>query len=192
VPADVFLELWGSGTRFGFFPVGGRTYWYCMAAAPAGGSDSAAGRKGDVLSRCRGWAHPTEAVIDATPADAIGRADIVARDPLKQWGRGRVTLLGDAAHAMTPNLGQGAAQAMEDALVLASCLRERDDVASALRAYETRRGKRTASIMKRAWMIGDTGRWESRVACAARDRIMKVVVPTIAWSQQKRDMAYEV
>jgi 2-polyprenyl-6-methoxyphenol hydroxylase-like FAD-dependent oxidoreductase len=192
VPGDVFRELWGPATRFGFFPVGGRTYWYCMAAAPRGSSDSAAGRKADVLSRCRGWAHPTEAMIDATPEDSIGRADIVARDPLKQWGRGRVTLLGDAAHAMTPNLGQGAAQAMEDAVVLASCLRESQDIASALRAYETRRAERTASIMKRAWMIGDSGRWDNRLACLARDGMMKLVVPTLAWRLQKRDLAYEV
>jgi 2-polyprenyl-6-methoxyphenol hydroxylase-like FAD-dependent oxidoreductase len=192
VPPDVFLELWGPATRFGLFPVGGRTYWYCIAAAPRGSSDSPAGRKADLLSRCRGWADPTEAVIGATPEASIGRADILARDPLKQWGRGRVTLLGDAAHAMTPNLGQGAAQAMEDAVVLTACLREYDDVASALRAYETRRAKRTASIMKLAWTIGATGRWESRAACAARTALMKLAVPTIGWSQQRRDVAYEV
>jgi 2-polyprenyl-6-methoxyphenol hydroxylase-like FAD-dependent oxidoreductase len=192
VPGDVFLELWGSATRFGFFPVGGRTYWYCMAAAPRGSTDTSAGRKADVLSRCRGWAAPAEAVIDATPEESIGRADIVARDPLNPWGRGRVTLLGDAAHAMTPNLGQGAAQAMEDALVLAACLRDQnDDVAQALRVYEQRRAKRTASIMKRAWMIGNTGRWESRVACTVRNWIMRLIVPTVAWSQQQRDLAFD-
>jgi 2-polyprenyl-6-methoxyphenol hydroxylase-like FAD-dependent oxidoreductase len=131
-------------------------------------------------------------VIEATPEASIGRADILARDPLKQWGRGRVTLLGDAAHAMTPNLGQGAAQAMEDAVVLTACLREYDDVAPALRAYETRRAKRTASIMRLAWTIGATGRWESRAACAVRTALMKLAVPTIGWSQQRRDVAYEV
>ncbi len=192
VPPQVFRESWGPGARFGFFPVGGRTYWFCIARAPAGGSDPPGGRKAAVLARCRGWAKPTGAVIEHTPEEVIGRADIVGRDPLEQWGRGRVTLLGDAAHPMTPNLGQGAAQAIEDALVLATCLGGHADPASALRAYEARRSGRTASIMKRAWTIGATGRWEGAVACAARDWLMRLVVPTLAWTLQKKDMAHEL
>jgi 2-polyprenyl-6-methoxyphenol hydroxylase-like FAD-dependent oxidoreductase len=145
-----------------------------------------------LLDRLSGWAEPTAAVIEPTPEEAINRADVVGRDPLEGWGRGRVTLLGDAAHPMTPNLGQGAAQAMEDALALASCLREHSDPAAALRAYEEPRARRTADIMKRAWTIGATGRWESTAACVARDWLMRLTVPTIAWTLQKRDMAHEL
>ena len=192
VPPHVFRETWGPGTRFGFFPVGGRTYWFCIAKAPPGGSDPPGGRKAAVLARCRGWASPTEAVIEHTPEEVIGRADIVGREPLEQWGRGRVTLLGDAAHPMTPNLGQGAAQAIEDALALATCLSEHGDPTSALRAYEARRSPRTASIMKRAWTIGATGQWEGSVTCAVRDWMMRLAVPTVAWALQKRDMAHEL
>jgi 2-polyprenyl-6-methoxyphenol hydroxylase-like FAD-dependent oxidoreductase len=192
VPPHVFRETWGSGARFGFFPVGGRTYWFCIAKAPPGGSDPPGGRKAALLDRLSGWAEPTAAVIEPTPEEAINRADVVGRDPLEGWGRGRVTLLGDAAHPMTPNLGQGAAQAMEDALALASCLREHSDPAAALRAYEEPRARRTADIMKRAWTIGATGRWESTAACVARDWLMRLTVPTIAWTLQKRDMAHEL
>jgi 2-polyprenyl-6-methoxyphenol hydroxylase-like FAD-dependent oxidoreductase len=191
VPGGVFRETWGPGTRFGFFPVGGRTYWFCIAKAPAGGTDPPGGRKAAVLARCRGWPEPTEALIEETAEDAIGRADIVARDPLARGGHGRVTLLGDAAHPMTPNLGQGAAQAIEDAIVLGGCLTTHTDPVFALREYEGRRQPRTASIAKRAWTIGATGRWEGAAACTARDWIMKLVVPTVAWTFQKRDVAYE-
>jgi FAD-dependent urate hydroxylase len=65
VPPQVFRETWGPGARFGFFPVGRRTYWFCIARAPAGGSDPPGGRKAAVLARCRGWAKPTGAVIEA-------------------------------------------------------------------------------------------------------------------------------
>lgn len=192
VPGHVFRETWGQGTRFGFFPVGGRTYWFCIVTAPPGAGDPPAGRKAAVLDRLRGWAEPTTAVVELTPEESIGQADVADREPLEAWGRGRVSLLGDAAHAMTPNLGQGAAQAMEDALSLAAHLRDGTNPVSALRAYESERARRTADIAKRARTIGATGRWEGAVACAARDLLMRLTVPTIAWTLQKRDMAHEL
>jgi 2-polyprenyl-6-methoxyphenol hydroxylase-like FAD-dependent oxidoreductase len=84
-----------------------------------------------------------------------------------------VTLLGDAAHAMTPNKGQGACQAIEDALVLSRQLVGEPDVTVALRAYEDARRRRTASIQRESRMIGRLGRWQTRVACGVRDRIIR-------------------
>jgi 2-polyprenyl-6-methoxyphenol hydroxylase-like FAD-dependent oxidoreductase len=192
VPPHVFREIWGPATRFGFFPVGGRTYWFCIAKAPPGAVDPDGARKQAVLERLRGWAEPTSRIVELTPEESVNHADVRDREPLASWGRGRVTLLGDAAHAMTPNLGQGAAQAMEDALSLAAHLRDDADPVSALRGYESERAPRTADISKRAWTIGTTGRWESAPACAARDLLMRIIVPTIAWTLQKRDMAHEL
>jgi len=104
-------------------------------------------------------------------------------------------LLGDAAHPMTPNLGQGACQAIEDAVVLAKCLTAAgaiEDVAAALRAYEAARKGRTASMVMRAWGIGLTGRMKNPVAVKLRDRISKVMFNTVALKQQRQDMAYQV
>jgi salicylate hydroxylase len=70
--------------------------------------------------------------------------------PLKQWGTGPVTLLGDAAHPMLPYLAQGAAMAIEDAAVLAHCLAQTDDAPAALRSYEAKRRKRTARAQRAA------------------------------------------
>ena len=79
--------------------------------------------KGALLGLLRGWSGPVPALIEATEEPAILRTDIYDRDPpRKRWGEGRLTLLGDAAHPMTPDLGQGACQAIEDALELARCL----------------------------------------------------------------------
>jgi salicylate hydroxylase len=76
----------------------------------------------------------------------VTKSALYERDPLPQWSRGRVTLLGDACHPMLPFMAQGAGMAIEDAVVLARCLHHADDVPEALRRYAQSRLKRTAEI----------------------------------------------
>jgi 2-polyprenyl-6-methoxyphenol hydroxylase-like FAD-dependent oxidoreductase len=85
-----------------------------------------------------------------------------------------VTLLGDAAHPMNPTQGQGACQAIEDAVVLGKSLGEHEEVVDALRAYEERRIPRSSRFVRQSRLIGATGRWKSPLACAARDRLMQL------------------
>src|SRR5262249_55874907 len=120
----------------------GRVYWYATANTPEGAAKAPAGRRSALLDRFHHWHAPIPALIEATEASALLRNDLYDRDPMPRWSEGRVTLLGDAAHPTTPNLGQGACQALEDAVVLARCLRENTDVAAAFRAYEARRRPR--------------------------------------------------
>jgi 2-polyprenyl-6-methoxyphenol hydroxylase-like FAD-dependent oxidoreductase len=122
---------------------------------------------------------------------AIYRREIADRDPIKKWGEGRVTLLGDAAHAMTINLGQGACQAIEDGVVLTKCLAAGGDPVAGLRAYEARRIPRTAPIVRRSRMIGDLGKWTNPIACRVRTQIQRVVFPTVAFREFKQTMGYD-
>ncbi len=92
--------------------------------------------------------------------------------PPSSWHHGRVALLGDAAHAMTPNLGQGAAQAFVDAVVLAEEARE--DPAS-LAAYERRRRRAAESVARRSRRTGDVAAWRSPVAVAVRNALVAAV-----------------
>jgi 2-polyprenyl-6-methoxyphenol hydroxylase-like FAD-dependent oxidoreductase len=104
------------------------------------------------------WHRTVGELIEATVEDAILRTDIYDREPLDEhWGEGRVTLLGDAAHPMTPNLGQGAGQAMEDAVVLARCLREGGAIADSLRCYGRLRCDRAAMVVRRSRRVGMVG-----------------------------------
>ncbi len=80
-----------------------------------------------------------------------------------------MTLLGDAAHPTTPNLGQGACQAIEDAIVLADQLRRAGNTEGALRAYEKLRQRRTARITTESFRLGRVGQWENSVACWLRN-----------------------
>jgi 2-polyprenyl-6-methoxyphenol hydroxylase-like FAD-dependent oxidoreductase len=191
VPAGTFRVLYGRGARFAYYHVGGgRLYWFGLANAPAGGRDPEHGPHDRLLALFTGWAQPVEAIVGATPPWSIQRQDIRDRIPIRQWGRGRVTLLGDAAHPMTFNVGQGACQAIEDATVLARCLQEVDDPAVALRAYERLRRPRTAAITRRAWRLGAVAAWENPIACAIRDRVMHLVLSTVGLRSHERDMAF--
>jgi 2-polyprenyl-6-methoxyphenol hydroxylase-like FAD-dependent oxidoreductase len=141
----------GGGKQFGVWPCGtGQFYWFLTRNAPPGTVMS----KHEITDLCRGWASPIPDIIEATPKTAIIQNDIVDRLPLRWWGRGFTTLLGDAAHATTPNLGQGACMALEDAVTFASCLSKVRPTESALREYERLRIPRTASVIRDSWRAG--------------------------------------
>lgn len=176
-PPGTFRIVWGPGARFVFYPVGGqRLYWAAIANAPEGGDDPPEGRKASLLARFEGWPDPTTRLIEAANEQAIFRTDNYTRKPAKRWGEGRVTLLGDAAHPMLFNVGQGACQSMEDAIVLARNLSESDDVASALRAYEASRMPPTAKLMKLSLRLGRLGRFENPLSCAIRNAVQKKTI----------------
>jgi 2-polyprenyl-6-methoxyphenol hydroxylase-like FAD-dependent oxidoreductase len=116
-----------------------------------------------------GWCPPIPAVVAATEPAALMKNDIIDRPPTWPWGRGRATLLGDAIHPTTPNMGQGACQALEDAVVLADCVRRGGLTEAALRAYEQARRERTAYVTRQSWSLGKIFQLENRVAMAVRN-----------------------
>jgi len=99
-------------------------------------------------------------IIAATSPDDCFRWGIFDRDPLVRWSLGRVTLLGDAAHPMTPFLGQGAVMALEDAVVLSRTLADSATISEALERYENARRDRTAFVLAESRRRGEqmTGR----------------------------------
>lgn len=173
VPVGMTMMAVGRGSQVGYLPIGGgRTYWFATANVPPGGSDGPTGAKAALLERFRDWYTPIPAVIEATPEAAILRNDICDRPPVTDWTDGRVTLLGDAAHPTTPNLGQGACMAIESAWVLAGCVKA--DGVSGLKAYQEKRFARTAEITTRSWSLGKMFAVESGLGCWFRDRLFRL------------------
>ena len=136
---------WGQGTEFGVMPlVDGRTYWY--AAANAGEAQRNPDELEELRRRFGTWHEPIPAVLAHTQPQAVLRHDIYRLPKLDSYHRGSVVLLGDAAHAMTPNLGQGGGQALEDAIALAAAVSSTRDVATALAGYDRERRARTQAM----------------------------------------------
>jgi 2-polyprenyl-6-methoxyphenol hydroxylase-like FAD-dependent oxidoreductase len=176
VPLGMMFVALGRGSQVGMLPIGGgRTYWFATANVPAGEVAGPNGHKADLLKLFGGWYPPFPAAVEATAEAAILRNDIIDRPPVRKWTDGRVTLLGDAAHPTTPNLGQGACQAIESAYVLANCLRESEDAPKGLLAYEQARFDRTASITTESWKVGKLFAFENPVKCWFRDRVMSLM-----------------
>ncbi len=165
---------WGKGYQFGVTPMSkGRAYWFAQFYTPEETQDKAGGRKREMLDLFQDWHDPIPAVIEATAEEDILRNPIYESEPLRHWSHGRVTLLGDAAHTMTPNLGQGACQAIEDAVELAECLKAEQDIVSALKHYEKRRVRRTNRVTLLARLVGQVVQWENPMACRIRNAFIK-------------------
>jgi 2-polyprenyl-6-methoxyphenol hydroxylase-like FAD-dependent oxidoreductase len=153
-----------------------RLYWFAVKNAPEGEVDPPEQRKQMLLDLFRGWPDPIAEIIESTPVESTHRRDLYDRKPGDRWGDGRVTLLGDAAHAMTFDLGQGAGQSIEDGVVIARSLADAADPVVALREYERRRMKRTAHMQNLARIVGRGAAWERPTAVWVRELISRATL----------------
>ncbi|MCC5576366.1 FAD-dependent monooxygenase, partial [Microtetraspora sp. AC03309] len=144
------FQTWGRGARFGAHPLTGeRVFWFLAVRQEEPGlrfDDDL----GEVRRRTRGWHEPIPALLAATPPEAVLCHDIYDLDPLPSYAAGRIALLGDAAHAMTPFLAQGACQALEDSVVLAAETARPGPVSRLLDRYDLARRTRTQQVQKMA------------------------------------------
>jgi len=182
---------WGRGGEFGVFPLpGGRAYWFAVLRRPEREAGGPEGRKADVLHAFESWPELVAAVVEATDERDILRNDLYDRPPTVRWGRGRVTLLGDAAHPMLPNAAQGACQALEDAVALREALAA-EPSEQALRVYEARRVRRANGFVSQsrrtASLVGAT----NPIVAALRNFAVAHVPGRVVWRQLDATMQFD-
>ncbi len=186
-------ESWGAGARFGIVPIGhDEVYWFCTANAPAGERDPEEGPHARLGALFGKWHAPVGELLRRTAPERILRTDILDRPPVKTWSRGRVTLLGDAAHPMTPNMGQGGCQAIEGAAVLARCLQTHSAASEALAAYERARVERANGIVERSWSFGRVGQLKNPAAVFLRDAMVRLTPASVQAKALTKLMRFEL
>lgn len=176
-----FELTWGRGAEFGHIALlDGKAEWHAVLSLPAGT------RFADPLTELRRrfhtWHDPIPALLDATRPESVLHHDVnELRTPLPSYVVGRIALLGDAAHAMTPNLGQGACQALEDAVILAAALDAESTVEAALARYDAERRPRSQAVAGAARQAGKMGQQLSHpLAVTLRNTAMRLTPSRVA------------
>jgi 2-polyprenyl-6-methoxyphenol hydroxylase-like FAD-dependent oxidoreductase len=180
-------ESWGRGERVGIFRLAdGAIYSYLIANTPPG--SEYADDRAELRRRFGRWHDPIPAMLDSVNGSEILRHDIYRLPALRSYVAGRAVLVGDAAHAMTPDLGQGGGTALEDAVELAEALD--GDVEHGLHVYDRRRRGRTQTIARQSAVVGTFAQASGRVTVPLRNTaarllpqrlFLRSVHPMLAW-----------
>jgi 2-polyprenyl-6-methoxyphenol hydroxylase-like FAD-dependent oxidoreductase len=148
------IEIWGGTFRFGFASTTpNEVYYFCVVVQPPGTSCFSDDARGWISEGLKGFPPIVRELVAATPAEALLQTDIYDFKPIPRWSVGPVGLIGDAAHAATPNLGQGGAQALEDAYYLDACVDEPSGGID-LDRFHRRRRRKTARITSQSYLFG--------------------------------------
>ena len=167
-------ESWGKGTLFGALRLpGDRVYWFAGAAGEETGDPDPARERAAMLERFAGWDLPVASIVTRTAPELIIRTPLLERAVAHPLWQGRAVLLGDAAHPMFPNIGQGGCQAIEDAVELAAALAHERDLQGALARYETARAARVRKVVARSRNTGRAALVSSPALATLRNAVLR-------------------
>jgi 2-polyprenyl-6-methoxyphenol hydroxylase-like FAD-dependent oxidoreductase len=198
LPPATIRFYYGRGRQFTLAALGrNRAFWGMVNTEPAGGKDPPEGIRRLLCNHLCDFPEVTRQVVEATPEAAVIRTDIYDRDPERTWVRGRVALLGDAAHQTTPFIGQGAGISMEDSVVLAKQLalsdglRDQRMIANALASYERVRIPRCAKVVLDSRRRGQMYRWTNPVLIFVRNTVLSNLPRKATYAMLKQSVDYE-
>ncbi|WP_437922270.1 FAD-dependent monooxygenase [Sphingobacterium sp. LRF_L2] len=176
VALKLATETWGTKGRFGMTPlVNNKLYWYACVNAPQNSLLYKSYGIADLATHFSSYHEPITRILKATKDEQLLWNDIIDIKPLNTLAYNRVLLIGDAGHATTPNLGQGACQAIEDVAVLIEKLSQEENIVKAFRQISQLRLPRTRYITKTSWQVGKIAQWHSPLAITIRNFCMRLL-----------------
>lgn len=176
----IIQETWGRGQRFGILPIGNRSLcWYATSTRSQRSAAAPEDRQAELLRLFEGWPGPIEELLRATPPLEVLENDAADLRPLQACFRGNAILIGDAAHPLTPNLGQGCCLALEDAYALSQVLSSASSVGHAFSLFERARSGRAARIVEITRWVGVIGQLRSKPAVFLRDHLPRSLFPFV-------------
>lgn len=179
-------EAWGKGKRFGFVRIDDETvYWYALV------NTDKANKNSDLPELFRDFHPIANQLMAATPEKDVFYAELFDLKPIAQWNKKNACLVGDAAHATTPNLGQGACQAIEDAYVLGALFRSKQNLADAFSAYPPLRLTKAHHIVNTSWTVGKLAHLDNRFKIGVRNVIMKATPASVMQKQMNKIFTLE-
>jgi len=180
-------ETWGTNGRFGVVPLtNSQVYWFACINAPQNDSKLKNYSIKDLLHHFKEYHEPIPAILSETQNTNLLWNDIIDLKPIDKYAFGNIILIGDAAHATTPNMGQGACQAIEDAIVLSNELSKNVDFKEAFKNFEKRRIRRTHSIANLSWYIGKIAQLDNRLLVSLRNFVFRLIPERFNETQLKR------
>ncbi len=176
-------EAWGKTERFGFVQIAeNKVYWYALKTYKNAQHKQAIN---DIEKSFRNVNTTINNLITATPKQQINLAEISDLKPTKNWYNENVCLIGDAAHAATPNMGQGACQAIEDAHILTECL-SKYETNKAFEEFRNLRLKKTHRVVKTSWNLGKIAHLSNPVLIAMRNQMLRMTPKSISTKQSQQ------
>jgi 2-polyprenyl-6-methoxyphenol hydroxylase-like FAD-dependent oxidoreductase len=170
------IEIWDTSGRLGIVPLAdGKVYWFACIAAKESDETFRTFTVQDLTRYFESFHRLAGELLSRTDEAALLHNDIHDLEPLPHYAFGNILLLGDAAHATTPNLAQGACQAIEDAAVLASVLRQNNNYTDAFIEFEQRRLKRTHYIINESRKLGRVAQISNPLLARIRDQLLPLV-----------------
>jgi 2-polyprenyl-6-methoxyphenol hydroxylase-like FAD-dependent oxidoreductase len=183
--SDEAVETWGRGKRFGMVPLtNNRIYWYATVNAPQSNKSFSCSID-EVAQSFKEFHYPVGKILSMTKSEQLIRNDISDFKPITRYAFGNIVLMGDAAHATTPNLGQGACMAIEDAVILANCIDKESDAVKAFGYFQHLRIKRNTQIVNASYSLGKIAQFKNPLLASVRNAAMRFTPASVADKQLK-------
>ncbi len=176
-------EAWGKSDRFGFVQIAeNKVYWYALKSIRKNKEEFNINKIEDYFCK---YDSVIKDIISSTKKEQINTAEISDLKPIYNWHKKKVCLIGDAAHAMTPNMGQGACQAIEDAYILSECL-TKYETNIAFKEFQKLRLPKAHQVVKASWMVGKMAHLSNPILIGIRNQMIRLTPSSINRKQTEQ------